>query len=91
MRKKAVFEDDVKNVLTEPEDKPSEKIVVIMGHKVNVRSAPSLSAKIFDAVNSGTTFKWFDTVSDVDGVDWHEVCYNGKHAYVCGKYSRLVG
>lgn len=72
-------------------DKPTvaEKKVVVTGYAVNVRVAPGLTQRILGTVVDGESLKYFDTVTDVDGVDWHEVSFNRKHGYICGKYSKL--
>lgn len=66
-----------------------EKKVVATGYAVNVRVAPGLTQRILGTVVNGESLKYFDTVTDADGVDWHDVSFKGKHGYICGKYSRL--
>ena len=88
MRKK--YQEEV-SLFSEPDEQNISKAVEITGYSVYVRSAPGMNASIFGAVPAGTKLEWIDTAPDSDGTDWHEVYFDGKHGYVCGKYSRLVG
>jgi uncharacterized protein YgiM (DUF1202 family) len=67
----------------------SNRQVIATGFSVNVRVAPGLTQRILGTVSDGESLKYYDTVTDADGVDWHEVSFNRKHGYICGKYSKL--
>ena len=84
-----VGEDTVAALLkTEADNVPENaKQVAIEGGNCYARSDPSTAGKILGTCYKGTYYPYGGEVEN----GWHSITYNGKTAWVSGKYSRLVG
>ena len=76
---------------TEKEKYKKNKVAVITANGVNVRTAPSITAKVVDCVNAGTTFEAKASVQIMDGEEkgWCEISVNGKKLYVYNEYVKI--
>ena len=84
-----VGEETVKALLKPGHDNVPEKAkqVAIEGGNCYARSEPNTNGKIYGTCHKGTYYPYGGEVEN----GWHSIIFNGKTAWVSGKYSRLVG
>ena len=72
-------------------EKYNNKVAMITANGVNVRTAPSITAKVVDCVDAGTTYeaKAFVQIMDGEKQGWCEISVNGKKLYVYNEYVKI--
>lgn len=62
----------------------------VAANNVNVRSGPGTEYKVMGMVSRPYQLNVLATVTDGSGRPWYKFVYNGKIAYICAKYVRLL-
>lgn len=69
----------------EPEDVPSDFLMVVNTNGLNIRESASQDSTSFGRVGSGTVMQFFDT-KQVGSVTWYCVLYDHRERWVHGNY-----